>query len=1084
MRFVSLHHHSTFSYLDGYQLPSAHVRRATELNMSHVTMTEHGNIDSHVKLEMACEKEGLKPIFGCEFYMPCDEYDKDGNFVHNWYDPDVKTQRKHHLTVLAKDQEGYANLLQLVTKSWRNFYYEPTVSWADLVEHRRGLIVLSGCSGSLLFCSGVGGKGIAPDKASFARALRVARRFKRALGENYLVEVQAFPELESVRRWCRLAPRIARAIGTRLVATVDCHYTLLQESEVQQILHNLRPGEKRTLEEQAREWGYNVPLCPPLNDASLIRRLKKCGLTEREAIEAAVTTEDIAQECTAVLPKLPMVRYPLQPPWTDPIDYWRHLLRKGWKHRGCDSYPPAKRRRYRKQLQLEMDLIESKDFVDYFLLIQAGIVYLKDLGVPVGPGRGSGGASLAAWLLRITEVDPLRPEFEGLLRFERFISVDRIDLPDFDIDVPSEARPMLRQFYIDLMGSEDNVNNVGTFVQFKGKNSLDDVARVFNIPEWEVKRLKDFLIERSSGDLRASSTIEDTIEQFPAAREIWERHPELAKAALLEGGVKSFGVHAAALVLSNKPITNVTPIIDKEVPKGSGQWITCVALDKKAAERQGLVKMDFLGLSTMSMLWNCLKWTGRDLDWLYNLPLDDPRVYAMLQRVDVTGIFSMEGRSQRYVCSIIKPEKFSEIMDCGALCRPGPLHNGSARIYGEIKQGGRIPDSKHPVVADLLAPTQFQMVYQEQILRIARVVGGFDDSGVSRIRKIISLKEGVETFNRERARFLEGVKTLHDRYPEYPPMSQEIGAIIWGDMITSGAYAFNAPHTAAYGLITYACCHVKEYDPDVFYAATLYESTKGNDKPRTRQLLRDADAHGVRVLVPSLTRSKANWRPVKFKTNGSGPKPPTIRAGFWSVDGIGEKTANVVEDWVKKERPASWNEIIKLKGFGPKTVEKVTTWINKPDPFGAFALNDDIEKVKKWLEEQVDHGGLPVPTHSATDLANEAYAGKALHVYWLGTFIDRNIRDIFEQNRARGKPLNPSEVKDPHLNEWAMLSGEDDGDQLMLNVDRWHYPHLKQGIFNFRMGKDLILVQGVKPARAGTRKLKVKKFWVINPDEE
>lgn len=1078
MRWVSLHHHSTFSYLDGYQLPSAHVRRAQEINMGALAMTEHGNNDSHIKFELACEESGVKPIFGCEVYMPTGP---------KWYSDDAQTQRKHHLTILAKNDVGYRNLLQLITKSWKHFYHDPVVTWNDLVEHKEGLVILSGCSGSLLFCSGVGGKGIDPKDASYKRALRIASLFSRTF-DDYYIEVQGFYELENTRQWAQMAPRIARAVGRRLVGTMDCHYTLLEESEVQQILHNLRPGKQQTLEDQARSWGYDVPLCAPPNDNSVYRRFRKVGLSHEDAIQALVSTEDIAEQCNVTLPKLPMVQFPVERAtegrYKDNVSYWRHLLKAGWRFRKLHTLPPSVQDVYRRQLKHEMELIESKDFVGYFLLVRAGVVYVKDvLGAPVGPARGSSAASIAAWLLRITEVDPLRGDFAGLLDFGRFISKDRWDLPDIDLDFPSEVRPKLREFYIELMGGDpDRVNNVGTFVKFKGKNSLDDVARVFHVPPFKVQTIKDFLIERSSGDLRASSTVADTIAQFEPARKAFEEHPELGKADLLEGNVKSFGVHAAALVLSNESVTSVAATMEREVPKGSGNKVTCVALDKKDAERQGLIKMDFLGLNTMSMLWNCLKWIGKDLHWLYQLRLDDPRIYALLQAVDVTGLFSMEGRAQRYVCTIIKPEKFSEIMDCNALCRPGPLHNGAARAYGEIKAGIQVQSAPHPALADITGKTQYQIVYQEQVLRLARIVGGFDDMGVATIRRLISRKEGEQAFNRSKDNFMEGVRTLHER-TDYPPMSEELGSKIWGDMITSGAYAFNAPHCASYGLITYYTAHMKVYHPAAFYAAALYESVK--DKDRTRQLLRDAYHHGVRVLKPSLQHSEENWTPVLDA------KTPTIRAGFQSVNGIGEKSAATVGRWrdqrLKTGTLRSWDQITEIRGFGPATATKIREWIDQEDPFNAFALDDNIRIVKELLQrgELKDRKGneLPVPTHNASDLAADEHAGKALHVYWLGTFVDRNIRDLFEQNRARGNELDPAKTKDPHLAEWAMLTGEDEADQMLVKIDRWKWPHYKDAIFNCRMGKDLLLIQGVKPARSGVRSLTVKRLWVINPDD-
>jgi hypothetical protein len=365
------------------------------------------------------------------------------------------------------------------------------------------------------------------------------------------------------------------------------------------------------------------------------------------------------------------------------------------------------------------------------------------------------------------------------------------------------------------------------------------------------------------------------------------------------------------------------------------------------------------------------------------------------------------------------------------------------------------------------------------------VVGGFDARGVGEIRTIIAKKEGEQAFEKARQRFIAGARTLHKRFPKYMPMSDDIANTVFGDMVTSGAYAFNAAHCAAYGLISYFTAYLKVYHPAVFYASALAESIK--DRDRTRQLLRDAHHHGVRVLMPDLLKSDANWTPVQEA------RIPTVRAGFQSVEGIGEKSAPIVAEW-RDERVAAngselgWGALKELKGFGAKTVLKITDWLKDEDPFGAFKLDRDISEVKEMLQGRKLRGRdgkpLPVPTHNTADLALDANSGKTLHVYWLGTFVQRNIRDIFEQNRARGVELDPASVKDPEKNEWAMLTGEDEADQMLIKIDRWKYPIFKEAIFNFRMGQDLLLIQGVKPARSGVRSLSVKRLWVISPDEE
>lgn len=1054
MRFVSLHHHSTYSYLDGYQLPEAHVRRAGELGMGALAITEHGNVDSHVALEKACDElGGVRPLFGCEVYMPTGP---------GWRgsDKDAQTQRKHHLTLLAQDDVGYRNLLALVSGAWQDFYYDPVVTWDRLVRHRQGLVVLSGCQGSLLCCATVGGKGIAGDKASYTRGLRVARLFARTFPGAYFIEVQAFPELEVTRRFNALAGRMARAVGVRLVATMDCHYTLLEEREVQKILHNLRPGEKRTLEEQAREWGYTAQLCPPPNDATIYRKLRATGLSKAEAIEAIVSTEEIAQQCTAKLPKQPMVKWP----GGDAVAEWRVRLRAGWRTRGCHQLPRAEQLRYKRQLRHEMDMIEGKQYVDYFLLVADGVCHMKDHGVPVGPARGSAAGSLAAWLLRITEVNPLRPEFEGLLRFERFIDVTREDLPDVDLDFPPDARPMLRKFYTDLLGKEC-VANVGTFTIFKNKLAVDDVARVFKVPKWEVETLKNYLIERSSGDLRASSTIEDTASEFAEAADIFQRYPDLKKAQLIEGNVKGIGVHAAGLVLSNRPVTEFTSILSKEVPKGSGHIVQVAAVDKWGAARQGMLKMDFLGLNTMGMLWSCCKALGWDVDRLYRLPLSDPTVYEGFQRGDLMGIFQFEGRSTRYVTQAIRPEKFSEIMDCIALCRPGPILNGAASAYAAVKAGRQVAPIQHPLYTQLTAMTKGQLVYQEQILALAREVGGFNPKGVAEIRGIISRKKGEQLFYRRREAFLAGAASKG--------VTEDVADAMWTGMATSGAYSFNAAHCASYAMIGYWTMYFKVHHPAVFFAACLHEAT-GN-RERTHDLLRDADKHGMAIEAPSLQASGPTWEAVGGHT---------LRAGIRQVHGLGEKKAAQVLAWRAARRAGNggadflaWEDLLALRGFGPKTVSTIMEWVADEDPFGAFKLGKDLADVRAQLAAGTLGTGLPVPTHTSQQLAPGV--GK---VVWLGTLVAKpNIQDIFELSRARGRDLDPATVTDPHLSEQASMTGDDTTERVVLKVDRYKYPGMRQAIFGIVPGKDLLLVEGMRPVYASSQQLNVKRLWVIEP---
>lgn len=1053
MTFVSLHHHSTFSYLDGYQLPEAHVRRATELNMGTFALTEHGNIDSHSKFEAACEKVGgIKPIFGCEIYMYCP-----------W--DNVQGQRKMHLTVLARDQEGYRNLLKLVTESWvrkpdgspvdvgnTGFRYEPTITMERLVAHKKGLIILSGCAGSLLHCSLVGGKGLDEKDASYKRGLKVAREFRNHFGNAYFIEVQGFPELERTCRANVLLARVARATGSKLAASMDCHYTALEEAEVQKILHNLRPGEKRTLEELERDWGYDVGLCPPINDATLVRKLRATGLSHGQAVEAIQTTADLGEECSVELPRLPMPEFPLPEGFGDVTEFWRHKIREGWHYRGFDHLPPRERARYKKRLRYETEMIESKSYENYFLIVADAICFIKDQGIPVGPARGSAAGSLVAYALRITEVDPLQ---FPLLIFERFIDVTREDLPDIDIDFPSEVRDtgLLRKY---LESKYPSVTNIGTFSHWIGRSALDDVARVHHIPQAEVDVVKNFLIERSSGDLRASATIEDTIDQFPQAREVIEKYPKLKDAALLEGNVRGSGVHAAAYVVASEDIGSVAAIYNKKI---KDTYADVVAFDKYDAERQGLLKIDFLGLSTMSALWDMLKWTGLDLNDLYAIPLNDQKVYKGFKENDVTAVFQFDGRAMRSVCQILKPEKFIEIMDCNALSRPGPLHNGAASAYAAIKFGRAQPEPIHPAVDAITGETQFQIVYQEQILRIVREVGDFPWTHAAHIRKIISKKLGEQEFARQWELFWKGCQTLAER-TSYPPITERDAKRVWLSMITSGSYAFNAAHCVAYGLLAYWTMWFKVHHPYAFYAA----SAKHYGDEKQRDILRDAERHRIRVLKPRLGRSDATWKPEGKKR---------IRAGYTQIDGIGPAKTQ----WISDNNPQSWDDLSQVKGIGAKTILKIKEWLAQDDPFDIYRLENSIKSVKSDLIEGIDDPDtidqLPYPTHNSRELDDADQGEKCV---WIGEVVRCNVRDIFEVNQARGSEVDIAKMRDPDLREFAILYARDENDQTMLKINRWRWPRYKHDIFNLQEGQ-LVLVQGKKP-RYGVQ---VNKLWVIEP---
>lgn len=1045
MRWISLHHHSTFSYLDGFALPATHARRAAELGMPALALTEHGNISSHVKLERAAKEEGIKPIFGCELYTAASG--PDGL-------PE-KQQRKNHLTVLAEDETGYQNLIELVSTSWNeSFYYEPTISGAQLAKRKSGLIVMSGCLGSLLATSLVGGKNIRDEDASFERGLKVARRFKETFGDSYYLEVQLFPELEKTRAINEALEEIGRKLNIPLVATGDVHYTKPEESEMQMILHNVRGGGRQTLEEQARAWGYDVSLAPPISDKEVLRKLRGTGLSKRATAEALANAEIIAARCSVTLPKVAPLQYvPSRNKHLNTKELWELALKWGWKFRNIDDKP--NRKEYLARLRKEKKIIEEKDFIDYFLIVADVVVWSKNSGIAVGPARGSAAASLICYLLRITEVDPV--PFKQLI-FERFIDKTREDFPDIDLDFDGARRNEVRDYVVSKYGSE-RVANIGTFTKYKSKNSLDDIARVHRIPKWEVDVIKDMMIERSSGDLRASETIEDTAERFEEVKKVFDKYPQLWQASQLEGNVRGMGVHAAGLIVGSQPIKEICAVVNRKIRE---DVVDVISIDKYDAEYLGMLKIDVLGLNTMSMIAQACDLAGLTLKDIYSIPYDDKKTIKGFQNNDVTGIFQFDGRATRDINAGVKPDNFEEICLINALSRPGPLHNGATTAYIDIKRGVRELRSVHPIFDEICGSTANELVYQEQILALLRRIGNFDWTNVMMLRRIISRVRGEQEFNRYWDIFRDGALKNG--------LDETLAREIWMDMITAGAYTFNAAHAYSYGLLAYWCMWLKQHHPQAFYVAAL-----SNLNPnKTTKLLRDAAKKGIKVLPPHPVKSDVSWK----------PEGKNIRAGLSQISGIGDKMAlRIIEHrnearWAEAPKGRiTWNDLQAVKGIGPVKIQQIKAFTEKDDPFDVYLMTDRLQKVRDWLKKSKE---LPKPTHTAADIPY--VSGESANVVWVGIIKHRNLRNLWEINQKKGIELDPSTVKSPELDEWMIMTCEDEEETVTVTINRFKWPKLKEAIWRTREERDVIVVKGFKPAAMSARVVQVNDIWVIDPD--
>ncbi len=734
-------------------------------------------------------------------------------------------------------------------------------------------------------------------------------------------------------------------------------------------------------------------------------------------------------------------------------------LRFGWAYRGIGKRPQKEKDWYAERVKYELELMLSKDLADFFLATSDMVRWAKDNGIPVGPGRGSVAASVVAWLLRITEVDPIR--YPALL-FERFLDVSRTDPPDIDLDFADERRHEVFSYMAGKYGS-DCVGVVGNYIRYRGKNSLADVARVYQIPAGAKETVSNLIVERSGGDSRYDASLADTVEMFPAAAAVFEAFPKLWQATRLEGNVRGMSVHAAGMIVANSPLTDICAVLEKD-----GRQV--LGIDKRDCEYVGALKMDCLGLTTMGVIANCLEMTGLTLEDLYAIPDTDREALAIFREGDVTGIFQFEGRATRLVNRDVCPDDFGEVTDINALSRPGPLFSGTTAEYCDVKHGRREAEQLHPLVTDITRHTKGQIIYQEQILQIVRDIGGFDWVGGAEIRKIIAKKIGEAAFQHSRGKFVDGAARLHG-------MPESQADRIWKRLVTSGTYAFVYAHSVSYSILGLWCAWLKAHHPLEFYAASL---AKAGDAEQQYKLLQDAQAHGIRISPPKLNVSGRSWTAAD-----SG-----LVAGLTQIPGIADKTAEVILAGGPYD---SWADIQRCKGIGPSKTAMMESFAARPDPFGLNVTRDRMANVHAWLRTQKR---VPRPTHSGSEIAaiymEQNYGasarkdyGKGPRVVYAGIVKERNMQDAVENRRSRsGEEAEDilRTLKRPDLLAYCSLRCYDTTDEeVYLRVNRFKFPELKRAVESITVGHDVVVAVGNRIAGFGTPVM-VDRLFVIDPD--
>ena len=1067
MRYVSFHSHSTFSYGDGFGSVGDHVRRVRNLGMSALALSEHGNVNSHAALEQECKKEGIKPIFGCEFY----------------FSP-PQTRSKFHLTVFAQNEEGYRNLNKIVTQSYLDAYQYPTVSWESLVKHNAGLAVFSGCSDSLISCTLLGGKSLGEKRDSFTEeqfeaSVRRVERFQKVFGDRFYLEVQRFPQLA---RTCTLNPafaRIAERTGSQIIASSDVHYPYPHQNEMQKVLHAARRSS--TVAVTDASWEYDILLTYPESDNILKNDLMKTGLTEYEAYCAIDNTRILAQDCTVVLPKATPLRFPVSEGLT-PLKYVHKAIMDGWRARIAQRPnlgDPAIRAQYKERILKEFEVIRDKDFIDYFLVVADLVKKAKDANTTVGPGRGSAAGSLICYLLGITEIDPLHPTFERMV-FERFIDPTRSDMPDVDLDFDDDLRWKTAQDARDLYGQE-NVCNVANHTRYRGKKALQDIARAYGLPAKVFDPIGQRCAIRVETDDRVDDSIKDVLDSYQSDPDIVALQqkfgPQILQATQLEGNQHSMGIHAGGFVISSEPIPNVCAIYTKDKGTGRDREVAqVIPYDKRDAEYLGFLKMDFLGLTTMGMIGLCRQWTGMSLDTLYNLYYQDyelkgEETYDILERFradDVMGIFQYEGGTTRQVVREVQPQTMDELAACNALSRPGPYYGGQTKAYIAVKNGEYDWERIHPGFDKHVEWTYGQIVFQEQIMWILRDLAGFDVPTVLKVRKIIGKKLGEFQFAELWDQFKSGC--MKNGATEAQAMR------VWGAITTAAGYAFNTAHAYSYALIAWWQMYFKIHHPVEFFASSLAKNGDGKDNiARRTALLQDCIAHDIPVM-PITPWAEATWRPGAY---GVGVVP-----GLQQVPGVGSATAQDMVAWREAENPrrsVDWDDYIAVKGVGTKTISTVRSFASQDDPFGIHRTEKQLEAFRKQLQNGEFNGiGLPeefsfIRSDSTPETGYAAFVGLVANVVQ---------RDEVETIRAKtGESVEEilARLDDPEKTKKTTIFAYDEHGEMALRISRWRYDSLSAQISAIKKDHHIIVGYGrVFEGRANS--LQVSALWVFDPD--
>ncbi len=896
--FVHLHNHTEYSLLDGSCRIKDMIKTAKEYGMEAVAITDHGVMYGVIDFYDKAKKEGIKPIIGLETYVaPKSLYEKE---------PKAKV-KSYHLTLLSKNEIGYKNLLKLSSIAQIDgFYYKPRIDKKLLANHHEGLIILSGCL-----------KGEIPQlilNGEIEKAYEVARWYKDLMGEDFYLEIQdhGLPEQKKINPTLL---KMGKDLDIKVVATNDVHYLKEDDHIAHDILLCIQTA---TNLDDPKRMRFS-------SDQFYFKSPQEMFEVFGEIPEVLTNTKEIAEKCNLEFEfgKFHFPHFEVPEGYTVNT-YFKKLAEDGLKKRYKEITPEI-----RERFEYELDIISKMGYEAYFLIVQDFINYAKDKGIPVGPGRGSAAGSLVSYCLGITDIDPLKYN----LLFERFLNPERVSMPDIDVDICFERRGEVIEYVAEKYG-HDHVAQIVTFGRMNARAVVRDVGRSLGMSYGEVDKIAK-MIPQGQITLKEAIEIEEDLKNLIQKDERIRKLIDISMK--LEGLARHASIHAAGVVISRDPLVEHVPLQKMD----QGEIVT--QYDMKILEKLGLLKMDFLGLRTLTVIGNAVKNIERSkgikLD-MSNIPLDDPEVYKLLSKGETVGVFQLESSGMQDVLRGIAPNVFEDLIAVLALYRPGPMGSGMVSDFIERKHGRVEIKYPHPSLKDILRPTYGVILYQEQVMQIASVLSGFTLGEADILRRAMG-KKIPEVMREQRAKFVEGAKKNG--------VSEEVANKIFDLIDYFAGYGFNKSHSTAYAFISYQTAYLKAHYP-VEYMAAVLSSVMG-DEDKLANYMRECKRIGIDILLPDINESYST-----FTQSG-----PNIRFGLSAIKNVGEKAVlEIIQEREEHGKFESFEDFYNRVSDSRLINKKVYESLIKA---GAFdSLGEDrgklILKLDKFLSKKKRKGVL------------------------------------------------------------------------------------------------------------------------------